>query len=534
MKCFRVGTYVAFILATVAVSSAQGVDISVDRGRKYQIIEGFGFYPNIAPWKVRQGPFMVDVNLDSTGIYDSLVSDLGATMIRCEIEPEFQADSGIWNYAALQGDHWWFGRFRRFLAAAEQREEPMRLIGQVWSPPGWMKVLGTSGCPGATHTQCRLKEGYEGIFAQHLIKYVETVRDSTGLDFYALSFQDEPNFVHPFNACTYTAIGYRQALTTIVPAFRDAGLQTPFFGAEHMHQWFPSEYEYAIRQDSTALSLIYAWAVHGYEHERNVRADTGSYDGSTPTQKPMWVTSGGARSEDWHDALVQILRLHGFLRNGKGSVWTWWSLMTTDESSDCCLLRNGAPTDMYYTSHHYYRYIRPGTRQIESTTSDTNVHVVAFYHEQYDCMALVLVNSTASSYTVNGIDGAGVPARFERVTSTEAAKVARDSVNAGDDILLPANSITTLVAGTYRGTGDITRIARPANIPTPPRRAPRQTARIRIYGLNGRLVAMYDAHSVHAEHVSLPARCATGVYRIVTEAADGKPTGARTVIQSGR
>ncbi len=538
MKAQIANGKMVLVLLTMLAASADAVDISVDRSRKYQIIEGFGFFPNIHPWKVRQGPFLDDVDLDAVGFFDTLISDLGATMIRCEVEPAFQADSGVWNYAALQSGHnmskiGWFPSFRKFLAAAERHNEPLRLLGQVWSPPGWMKVNGESNCPGITvNAECRLKEGYENEFATHLIKYVETVRDSTGLDFYCLSFQDEPNFIHPFNSCTYTPMGYRLALTTIVPEFRNAGLATLFFGAEDVSYQFPGGYERAIKGDPFALSCLHAWAVHGYEHETQIKADTGSYDGATATQKPMWVTSGGASSEDWSDALVQILRLHGFLRNAKGSVWTWWAVMVDDPESESCLIRSGEPTDMYHTSRHYFRYIRPGARQVASTTSDTNVHVVAFYHEQFDCMSIVLVNATASPYTVDGITGPGVPAHFRRVVSTEDTKTTRDSVDASDDIVLPAKSITTLVSGTYRGTRDIQQAARPPAAGTAVRseRHPPVT-RVRIYGLSGRLIATHEARSFDEHTLMLPARCAAGVYRIVTEGVDGMPVRMRTVVR---
>jgi len=61
----------AFLLGAVALASPAQVAVSIDIGTKYQTIEGFGYEPNFSPWKERSGAFMVEVDLDTTGVYIS-------------------------------------------------------------------------------------------------------------------------------------------------------------------------------------------------------------------------------------------------------------------------------------------------------------------------------------------------------------------------------------------------------------------------------------------------------------------------------
>ncbi len=486
----------ACVFAGALAATAQ-VSISIDKATQYQIIEGFGYEPNFMPWTVYDGPFPTQVDLDTTGVYDSTVTELGATMIRTRMEPEFQADSGVFDCSALQGEHGWFDMVRRLRVISEREQEPMLLIGQVWSPPGWMKVGGEADCKNTSEADCVLKVGYEDDFGRHLASYVQMMRDSTQVDYYAISIQDEPLWRQPWESCKYTAIRYKETLKGVVPVFHERGLQTLFFGAEHINWAYPSQYEAAVREDPEALGYMHAWAFHNYSRNSwHIRADTGSYSGSTPTQKPLWKTSGGQGLDslnDWTTSMEQANNIWNFLRNSKGSVWLWFTLMANSSGGEFpknALMVNGKRTAAYYMSIHYFRYIRPGARQIGSESSDDSVEVVAFNHSRNDCVTLVLLNNSSMDKTVDGISGSDVPVRFERVVSTLGAKLDHDSVSAGDNIVLPPNSLTTLVSGRYRGTGYTnTTAVRSVNSPTIGARAPRgRIGPARVYTIDGRIV----------------------------------------------
>jgi O-glycosyl hydrolase len=282
-------------MSALFLSTASAVDITVDMTTPYQRMEGFGVLGRMKPWKIRQGPFLIDVDLDAVGIYDSLVSELGATLFRTDLTGKVQPDSGVWDFSVLQGQHEPFYTLRRFREAAERHNEPIYLFGHVWSPPGWMKVCGTEECPGGVaRSDCALKDGYQDDLGRHLLRLVRTFHDSTGIEHYAVSVQDEPSFQHAFASCVYTGQTYVQALKGVASVFRENSYSMRFFGAEHVAGEYPTEYDRAVRADPVALEYLYAWAVHGYYSEdlwRRAYADTGSYNGSTPTQKPFWVTT---------------------------------------------------------------------------------------------------------------------------------------------------------------------------------------------------------------------------------------------------
>ena len=142
--------------------------------------------------------------------------------------------------------------------------------------------------------------------------------------------------------------------------------------------------------------------------------------------------------------------------NGKISAWVYYTLQSVSTNGDTSntygLIADGTWTDKAVVSHHFYRYIRPGARQVASTSDDGDVKVVAFHHEANDCHTIVFMNEASSARTVTALNGAGLPSQWEMVTSTQSQRRVTSTVSAGQQISLPANSIVTLVAGSYRNT----------------------------------------------------------------------------------
>ena len=88
----------AVVLLTACGCSHAQVQVSVDRGVQYQTIEGFGATISgsysLRPWRFKDGPFYVEVDLDSVGLYDSIISGLGLTAVRTAIDPGFNPQPG--------------------------------------------------------------------------------------------------------------------------------------------------------------------------------------------------------------------------------------------------------------------------------------------------------------------------------------------------------------------------------------------------------------------------------------------------------
>ena len=501
---------VAAAVVLLGVSESSAVTIAVDTSVKYQTIDGFGAMLTLSPWKVRQGPFLTDVNIDSVGLYDTIISQLGATIVRALPDNyRWEDTQGTYDLSAAPRMRQEIRNIRGLWAAAERQQEPLRFFTSFLSPPGWMKVSGqAAGTATGTNdydlTDCKLKEGYDTVWANHVVKYLRLMRDSTGVDFWGVSHQNEPAFVVQYASCVYSPQRYASAAGAVGNAIQDAGIPSKLIGAEDIH-WNFGSFERVIRDDPVVRDHFVRWAYHGYSDY--VHADTGAFQGETSTDKPLWMseTSGGLYGghddglNNWPKAMVLARAISRSLRDTKVSAWVYQAIQTTCTTGDAAkaygLMADGTPTAKYYASLHFYRYIRPGARQVASTSSDSSVLVVAFYNADDSCHTIVAVNGATGTKTITGISGDGLPSRFEKVASTESEKIVGSTVDAGGPIELPPSSITTLVAGRYRHTG---------TTPVVNEFAPRRRAgtvrgaakRARVYTLDGRVVVSGDARYV--------------------------------------
>lgn len=520
-------------LVALACTFLHAADITIDLSAKSQTFEGMGASitgKGIKPWRIKSGAFYQDVDLLGSGFYDTLITQLGMSMARTDIDAAFQATQG--NFTVTDGMKSLWDQLKRIKEAADRHGEEIRFICSCWSPPGWMKVSGEEAggqeaAPDYSSTDCRLKDGYDDELAQHFVAFLQAFTERTGLEYYALSLQNEPAFQEPYSSCVYNGARYTTTLKAVGSALEQAGLNTRLFGAEHMAWAFPNKFENHVRQDAEALGYIDAWAVHGYKD--GVETDVGAYEGATPTDKPFWMTetsgSGyGSDMSDWEGAMKAAQNILSYLRDGKMAAWTWWTFGGGGANYAYNLWVDDQPTLKYYVTAQFSRYIRPGARQVQSSSTDGDVQVVAFRHEQRDILAIVLVNATTSAKTVGTItvNGGIAPETFETITSTASSQLDHASARITDQITLPARSVTTLAAGDF-DSGQGTNQSRPvrAEMRPPVRGA---FSAVHVYSLDGRLLRTIKTPGGEA-HAILPGKgthgTASGVYQSVLEGPGG-------------
>ncbi len=488
-----------------ATASAQ-VTVTIDTTVKYQTIEGLGAGDKTLckGWLKREGAFLVQVDLEEEGFYDTIVGAMGLTLVRHLMDA--YASPAPDSFVVTNDMRKAMNNMRLFREAAERLNEPLKYFGTLFSPPGWMKVSGEVTCvrasrPDPDTTSCRLIDGMEDELAEFCVKYLHTMKDSGGEDFFAFGIANEPQWTQPFPSVVWSDVGFANAIKVLGRRLEsETGITRRLLGSDDVIFWFPNYYEKYIQEnDPEALGYIYAWSVHGPPN-RYV-AEPGSYEGSTPTAKPCWETeshlAGDGGFDDWPEAMSQSydIMLHRLRRN-RIAAWANLDIMINsstgnpeDYTSRWPLLVDGQYRAHAYAVRHYTRYIRPGARQIASQSSDSNsVGVVAFQHSRLNCVSLVLTNRANTDKTIDGITGTGVPAEFERITSTQDERLVKTTVSSSGALVLPAQSITTLVAGQYMGTAEGTGTVEPRFASRPSGTASTAKRPAVLYTLTGRRV----------------------------------------------
>ncbi|OBT84343.1 hypothetical protein VE02_07266 [Pseudogymnoascus sp. 03VT05] len=118
----------------------------------------------------------------------------------------------------------WLSQFKAINSA-------IKVVGSVWSPPGWMKL---NGVMDGTTTDNNLDHKYASQFAQYFVKYIQAFK-AGGVDVDAITIQNEPLNSQAGYPTMYIAADESTSLiqNNIGPALKSAGLTTEIWAYDH-------------------------------------------------------------------------------------------------------------------------------------------------------------------------------------------------------------------------------------------------------------------------------------------------------------
>jgi glucuronoarabinoxylan endo-1,4-beta-xylanase len=447
---------------------APGATVRVDRATRHQTIEGFGFFGARDAWW-SEAEKLVD-----PAWAHQVIDDLGITMWRNEYFPGGAGQDA--DFAKQRG----VALALRDQAAASG--VPLKTILTVWSPPASMKCASDRDSvhegklhPGGTKGGGAVCASRRGDFAEWLIDGLKLYA-GIGIDVYALSVQNEPMFRQGFNSAQYPQAAYADLLEAVGPKLHAVFPKLLLFGAENMLEvecgrdggaFDPWWYTGKLLARPKALAQLGAFAVHGYSDgvvatpsSKMARLWTNFHAAVASTRRPIWMTEtsgyvdaweGGinAKAERRPGAFDLAQAIFAALQYGKASAWVWWQGSSSEPGSEFSLMQGTLGGRRYYASKHFYRFIRPGARMLETQSDDPEVLAVAFEHGTIGNFVTVLINVAETQKTV-ALVGHGLPSVLDAhvTTATQILGTAGTPVRR-EAIELPPRSLTTLIHGSY-------------------------------------------------------------------------------------
>jgi O-glycosyl hydrolase len=294
-----------------------------------------------------------------------------------------------------------------------------------------------------------------------------------GADVYALSFQNEPAFVEFYDSCVYTAEEYVAMFNTVAPIVKAAHPGVLLFGAEGMLvsevMGHPvSKFHEALLQSEASMRHLDRFAVHGYSVDGVTPADLSAGRDMwekhakmvAPSGKTSWMSETSGYAPQWNPPhgggrLAAATALQYGLSHGNLSGWIWWQGSEASSPGRANLegdtfLNAGGRTRSFYAHKQFYRFIRPGSTRIGSavagTEHDTDLLVTAWQNEALQNTVITFVNTSKNTYSV-AISGAGeLEYEYFITSATEACESKGNVVN---NVLIPPESVVTLVNGKY-------------------------------------------------------------------------------------
>jgi len=455
------------VVCLLSASPSRAADLTIDRATTHQTIEGFGFFGAADVWWSSASAV-----LDQAWT-EKVIDDLGITMWRNEYYAAGSPQDATWEKQKPV--------VQALVQHASKRGVKLKILLTAWSPPAALKCLSDddSTCgsdpptrPADTKGGHILDPAMRDELAAWLIDGARMYHEA-GADLYAISFQNEPLFVEPYNSCVYSTEGYAETLAVVGPAVKAAFPEVKLFGSENMlgtecgkapgTAFDPYWYTAHIMDNPTALAALDAFAVHGYVDGVKATATsklasvwTSFRDGTASTGKAIWMTETSGYTHTWPGTgskpgpLDLGQAIYAALAYGNLSAWTYWQGSEKDGYTEYSLMAGAAnPGKNYYVSKQFFRYIRPGAQRVDVSSNDPEVMAVAFQHAGMNAFTLVLINTSTTSKPVV-LSGADVPAELQAFRTSSSENAAELGTVAATDITLPASSITTFVSGSYR------------------------------------------------------------------------------------
>jgi len=438
--------------------------------------------------------------------------------------PDIAKNSKFFNYKRVTDQ----GRMAQ--AGLKRREQlgDFKLIGSIWSPAPWVKVangqkweggnwpyptkdtpfpfiwagnfaggkLDTTDKPLAIFNDGTGPTSALTQFARSTAAYIKGFQDTYGVNFHAISIQNEINFPEFYNSCVYrTSAEYIAALKAVRREFDKYNDLKPIqimgpedlLGGDFWGMWElggggnPShknlQYLAEIAKDKEAMDAVSFFCIHGYagDGQSSAGADSklwrwwvsgwdkaphvalpANVKGFTAYGKKSWMTETSGEKPQWIDrdngfpsngAWSIAFKTQQALTTGRQSAILYWQFADkADESTNESLTRKADTTvqPKYIAAKHFFKYIRPNAVAVKTTSDDPDgVTASTYVHDVDKSVVFVLVNRAADTQPAT----IALPAPFDDYATYDVYTSSTDALWQSSTVKVESEKVTIDVPG---------------------------------------------------------------------------------------
>ena len=468
----------AAVVVIVIGANASAIEVNTNSSVRYQTIEGWGTSGvppsggNTTAWLNAYRNLGLNILRMKMDQY-VLVHPSGDQRIRIPLSNDLQANIDLFDFRATS-TLVKLGETAQWLSENALEPERARIVGSFWTPPHWMK-----GPTGRTQNFVGITQNYPTPFTageaaevtwlpdghgdsiggrlrtedpvnlaeygQYAAAWVKGFEQQWGVDFYALSLQNESTFENPFDSMVLnidqngdTDYGqyarragrgssrlaaarhrYQDQGPTCCPSGPDATKSLVIARAKQLHR-SPEE---CRRSHADRLSrLLQQQLLHAVRRVRRAgngrllsrrrcrRRAVGVLDfvpGVAQDNKPIWYSETGGATSAWingaggtvgNGAITVALKMFNALVHSDASAYIYWQFTdgnnlnsTTHSLIGASDLADPDASEKYAAFKHFSRYVRPGAVRIESTFTGGQASVGGA--SQYDTLHSVNVSA---------------------------------------------------------------------------------------------------------------------------------------------
>ncbi|WP_354486062.1 carbohydrate-binding protein [Paenibacillus sp. PvP094] len=327
--------------------------------------------------------------------------------------------------------------YREVATAKRAIEQGALVFASPWNPPSDM--VETFNRNGDTNAK-RLRYDKYAAYAQHLNDFVTYMKDN-GVDLYAISVQNEPDYAHEWTWWT------PQEILRFMK--ENAGsIQNTKVMAPESFQYLKNMSD-PILNDPQALANMDILGAHTYGTQfKDFAYPLFKQKGAG---KELWMTevyypnSDNNSSDRWPEALDVSYHMHNAMVEGDFQAYVWWYIRRQYGPMN----EDGSISKRGYNMAHFSKFVRPGYYRVDATKNpDTNTFVSAYKGDNK--VVIVAINRGTSAVNQKFVlqnGNASTVSSWVTDSSRNLASGAPITVSGGAfTAQLPAQSVTTFVA----------------------------------------------------------------------------------------
>jgi glucuronoarabinoxylan endo-1,4-beta-xylanase len=334
------------------------------------------------------------------------------------------------------------------------RDRGARVWSSPWSPQTSFKTPNQNGVLSVNGGGFAGTPANYQAYANQLAGYVVNMKNTYGINLYALSIQNEPDYnTTNYESCVWTA----QQIHDFVP-FLSASLIASNAGSTKIilpesESWGSGPGLYSTTMaDPSVAPLVGILANHNYVSDNNAGDKT--VPAALPAYgKSLWETEVSTFSSydgGITNAIYWAGRIHGFLTVAEVNAWHYWWLSATGPDNSGLASNADVLAKRGYVLGQYSRFVRPDYLRLGVVTNSGPALVSAFRHPLTASFAIVAVNPNAGSvtqtFTLNNVSGVtNVTPWLTSATLSLASQPAVSLTNSVFAYQLPAMSVVTFV-----------------------------------------------------------------------------------------
>jgi glucuronoarabinoxylan endo-1,4-beta-xylanase len=411
---------------TKTPGAAQTGDITVNPGKTFQVVDGFGLAD---VWQNSSSTTM------QTLLWDP-VNGIGLNLLRIGIESKSGTSVLMGNAGVADGQ-----------ACVKFSGKDCKIWAAPWSPPASMKNnnnVNGSGNNSCANTDDTLKTGSYDAWATLLAAFPAYYKQQGGPDLFAISAQNEPDWNPNYEACCYNKTEMVNFIKVLGPKLAALNPPLKVLAAEPdnwSNLWGGDSYGPAIIADATASSFVNIIATHDYG-----TTSAGTYARPAPPANNthhLWETECTPNGTGPINIANMIYA--AFTTGGMNGWHYWWTQAFIPNAS--------SPPPQYYALGNFSKFVKAGYFRAEVTgaakASGSVPLVIPFTSTSDGTVVIVVVNGGSAQQVSFFVAGAGWPASVTPYVTTASSKLAAGtaiSLTAGRfSASLEAQSVTTFV-----------------------------------------------------------------------------------------